>query len=87
MKEFFIRLFEKSIEKNCEVKLPVDFQCSEKATLEEIVKATQLELAGDGAQETMKSADQKDETKESKKSIPEQNAKLDVSEIQKVEGN
>jgi len=49
MKEFFIRLFEKSIEKNCEVKLPVDFQCSEKATLEEIVKATQLELAGDGA--------------------------------------
>jgi hypothetical protein len=37
MKEFFIRLFEKSIEKGCKIILPVDFICAEKRSLEEII--------------------------------------------------
>jgi len=37
MKEFFIKLFNKSIIKGCQIKLPVDFICSAKANLDEII--------------------------------------------------
>lgn len=37
MKEFFVRLYENSIEKGCEIKIPVDFVCAEKANLETII--------------------------------------------------
>jgi hypothetical protein len=33
MKEFFIKLFERSVEKNCAIKIPVDFVCAPKANL------------------------------------------------------
>jgi hypothetical protein len=37
MKEFFVKLFEKSIEKGCKINLPVDFICAEKRKLEDII--------------------------------------------------
>ena len=34
MKEFFLRLYEKSVTKGCEIKIPVDFITAPKASLE-----------------------------------------------------
>lgn len=34
MKEFFLRLYDKSIEKGCEIKIPIDFVTAPKASLE-----------------------------------------------------
>lgn len=38
MKEFFIKLFNKSIIKGCQIKLPVDFIVSAKVPLEQIIQ-------------------------------------------------
>lgn len=38
MKEFFVKLFERSVEKNVAIKIPIDFICAPKATLKDIVK-------------------------------------------------
>lgn len=37
MKEFFLKLFDKSIAKGCAINLPVDFICAEKQALEELI--------------------------------------------------
>jgi len=37
LKEFFIRLYEKSIDKGCEIKIPVDFVTAEKDNLQSII--------------------------------------------------
>ena len=37
MKEFFVKLYEKSIEKSCEIKIPFDFICAPKDNLDQIV--------------------------------------------------
>lgn len=37
MKEFFVRLYEKSVEKGCEIKVPIDFITAPKASLESII--------------------------------------------------
>jgi len=34
MKEFFIKLFQKSVESNCKIHLPVDFICAPKKELQ-----------------------------------------------------
>lgn len=36
LKEFMLKLFEKSIEKDCQIILPSDFVCAEKLPLEEL---------------------------------------------------
>ena len=52
MKEFFVKLFEKSVEKGVEIKIPVDFVTAERQTLEEITAdVAEKEAAGTG-QET-----------------------------------
>lgn len=49
MKEFFVKLFEKSVEKGVEIKIPVDFVTAEKQTLEEIqADVAEKEAAGAG---------------------------------------
>jgi hypothetical protein len=37
MKEFFLKLFQKSVEKNCAIKIPVDFVCAPKGNLQDIM--------------------------------------------------
>lgn len=37
MKEFFIKLFQKSVEANCKIHLPVDFICAPKKELQKIM--------------------------------------------------
>jgi hypothetical protein len=39
MKEFFLKLFSKSVEANCKIILPVDFVCAPKRTLQEIIES------------------------------------------------
>jgi len=49
MKEFFVKLFERSIEKGVEIRIPCDFITAEKQTLEEIVaEEAEKEAAGGG---------------------------------------
>lgn len=81
MKEFFVKLLEKSIVKGCAIRLPVDFICSEKAPLEDIL----AENAGKGksgglnaeAQNAGNTGEQK--THDSNK---KSDANLEISEVQ-----
>ena len=56
MKEFFIKLFNKSILKGCQIKLPVDFICAPKAPTEQIVaeNASKMKSGALGGEEAMK---------------------------------
>ena len=88
MKEFFLKLFNKSVEKGCKIHLPVDIVAAEKASFDEIMNdaANRAKSGGglgggegDGA---VKSGEQQTG---SKKSIAQQEqANLEISEIQKV---
>ena len=37
MKEFFLKLYNKSVEKDCEIKIPYDFICAPKDSLDNII--------------------------------------------------
>jgi len=86
LKEFMLKLFEKSIEKECQILLPIDYVCAEKQPLEDIVnKATgpskqdkEGGVAGDSPL-----GDQRAGQTVSKASL--EGAKIELSEIQKEE--
>ena len=93
MKEFFLKLFNKSVEKGVKIHLPLDIVCSEKASFDEIMNdaANKAKSGGGlgggegGADGPGKSGEQQTG---SKKSIAQQEqANLEISEIQKVQSD
>lgn len=78
LKEFMLRLFEKSIEKECQIILPADFVCAEKLPLEELANkaASTRQLEKEAAEG--KEGEKIDQTV-SKKSL--EGGKLELSEV------
>ena len=82
MKEFFLKLFQNSVEKNCAIKIPVDFICAPKASLSDIIAENSGKAPAEApveGTEPVKSGENANETKGSKTSAPKE---LDVSEVQ-----
>ena len=83
MKEFFVKLFERSVEKNCAIKIPVDFICAPKASLEQIVAENSGKgPAGVPAEGT--DADKSGDVNKTQGSKASGGQPLDVSEVQQA---
>lgn len=85
MKEFFVKLFERSVEKNCAIKIPVDFVCAPKANLKDII----AENSGKGPANPVAEADadKSGEQNKTSGSKPSDGKQIDISEVQAASGN
>lgn len=84
IREFMLKLFDKAVEKDCEIVLPFDFITAEKSSLDEIIASnpSRMGVKQPGADPNESGQLPHPETSMSKASIPKQ---IELSEIQQEE--